>query len=378
MKTDVLVVGGGITGCTLAYLLAKNGTQVTVVEQYDLNTQASGSNAGSIHGQMDYGLFEGGRESDLQKHTPFLPFLMEAIKFWQAIEQELKADFELEITGGLLVTDRVDQMPVIERKVAYERRLGLETNVLSADDVRRVAPYINETAVGGELVSTEGQANALVAAPALASAAQSHGATFMINTLVKALSTTRAGFVGDTSKGRIESKIVVNCAGTFGGAVSKLLGVESPIFGKPIQVSVTEPAAPLVRHLVYYAAGKLTLKQTKRGALLIGGGWPSRADTTGRLSLRLESVRDNLRVCQHLVPRSRSIRVVRTWPALVNETGDDLPVIGEVAAVPGYYVASFPGKGFTAGPLAANVIANLILGKTQDIDISTFSPNRFR
>ena len=80
MKTDVLVVGGGITGCTLAYLLAKNGTQVTVVEQYDLNTQASGSNAGSIHGQMDYGLFEGGRESDLQKHTPFLPFLMEAIK----------------------------------------------------------------------------------------------------------------------------------------------------------------------------------------------------------------------------------------------------------------------------------------------------------
>lgn len=377
MKTDVLVVGGGITGCALAYLLAKGGTRVIVVEQFDLNTQASGSNAGSIHAQMDYGIFEEGREEEIEKNAPLLPFLVAAIKFWQSIEKELGADFELETIGGLLVTDRPEQMPVIERKVAFERSLGLETGVLSAADVRNVAPYISQAMVGGALCPIEGEANALVVAPTFARAAAGHGAALMTNTLLQAISKTDAGFVAETSKGRIDAKFVVNCAGTFGGAVSRLLGVDLPIFGKPIQVSVTEPTAPLVRHLVYYAADKLTLKQTKRGALLIGGGWPSKVDSAGRLSLRLELLRDNLRVCQRVVPQSRSVRVIRTWPALVNETGDDLPVIGEVAAVPGYFVASFPGKGFTAGPITADIIANLILGRSQAIDIKTFSPNRF-
>jgi sarcosine oxidase subunit beta len=377
MKTDVLVIGGGITGCALAYFLASGGARVSLVERHDLNTQASGSNAGSIHAQMDHDIFVDGRERDVQRAAPLVLVLKAGIDCWKKLEQELEADFELETLGGLLVTDQPDYMRVIERKVAFERALGLPAELLSESDLRRVAPYISDAMVGGELCPIEGEANALVVAPALAAAASRHGAEILIKTEVRALSKGNRGFVAETSNGRIEADRVVNCAGAEAAAVGRLIGVELPIFGEPIQVNVTEPTAPLVRHLVYYAGDRLTLKQSKRGALIVGGGWPAQYDAAGRLTLRPESLKGNLRVCRHVVPKTASVRVIRTWPAVVNGTADDLPIIDELSQFPGYFLASFPSRGFTGGPVTGRIVANMLLGKPQEVDISPFSLRRF-
>ena len=377
MKVDVLVIGGGITGCALAYFLAKAGVRITVAEQYDLNTQGSGSNAGSIHAQLDHHIFADGREAEVETIAPIVPILMAGIEFWKKLEKELEQDFELEIIGGLLVTDRPEQMLTIERKVAFERSIGLDVDVVSASDIRHIAPYISERMVGGAFCPIEGEANALVVTPALARAAMQHGANILTSTRISGLIRSATGFTAETSRGPMTAQTIVNCAGADGGEISRMLGVDLPIFGEPIQVSVTEPAAPLVHHLVYYAAGRLTLKQTKRGALIIGGGWPSRYDAAGRLMLRAESVRDNLRICQLVVPKAGSVRVIRTWPAVVNDTQDALPILGEVPGTPGYFVASFPRMGFTGGPISASIIANMILGRPQNIDVSAFSPTRF-
>jgi len=377
MKTDVLVIGGGITGCALAYFLASGGARVSLVERYDLNTQASGSNAGSIHAQLDHDIFVDGREHDVQRAAPLALILMAAIDRWKKLEAELEADFELEILGGLLVTEEPDYMRVIERKVAFERTLGLPTEVLSESDLRRVAPYISDAMVGGAFCPIEGEANSLVVAPALAGAASRHGAEILIKTEILELSKGSGGFVAETSNGRIEADRVVNCAGAEAASVGRLVGVELPVFGEPIQVNVTEPTAPLVRHLVYYAGDRLTLKQSKRGALIIGGGWPAQYDAAGRLTLRPESLKNNLRVCRHVVPKAGSVRVIRTWPAVVNGTPDDLPIIDELSQVPGYFVANFPGRGFTGGPITGRIVADMLMGKPQDLDISPFSLRRF-
>jgi len=377
MKTDVLVIGGGITGCSLAYFLARNGVRVSLVERYDLNTQASGSNAGSIHAQMEHDIFVEGREHEVQRAMPLALILMAAIECWKMLEAELAADFELEILGGLLVTDDPNYMRVIERKVAFERTLGLNTELLGQSDLRRVAPYISEVMVGGALCPIEGEANSLVVTPALATAAARYGADIRINTPVLALSKNGGEFVAETANGRITAERVVNCAGADAAAVGRLLSLELPIFGEPIQVNVTEPTAPLVRHLVYYAGDRLTLKQSKRGALIIGGGWPAQYDSVGKLTLRPESLRGNLRVCRHVVPKAGSVRVIRTWPAVVNNVPDNLPIIDEVEQVPGYFVANFPDRGFTGGPVTGRIMANMLMGTPQDIDISPFSFRRF-
>jgi len=377
MKTDVLVIGGGITGCALAYFLASGGARVSLVERYDLNTQASGSNAGSIHAQLDHDIFTDGREHDAQRAAPLVVILMAAIDCWKKLEAELEADFELEILGGLLVTEQPDYMHIIERKVAFERTLGLPTEVLSQSDLHRLAPYISDAMVGGAFCPIEGEANSLVVAPALAATASRHGAEILINTRILALSKDSGRFVAETSNGRIEADRVVNCAGAEAASVGRLIGVELPVLAEPIQVNVTEPTAPLVRHLVYYAGDRLTLKQSKRGALIIGGGWPAQYDAAGRLTLRPESLKSNLRVCRHVVPKAASVRVIRTWPAVVNGTPDDLPIIDELDHVPGYFVANFPGRGFTGGPITGRIIANMLMGKPPDLDINPFSLRRF-
>jgi sarcosine oxidase subunit beta len=214
-------------------------------------------------------------------------------------------------------------------------------------------------------------------APAFARAAEGLGARLLCGVELQGLRTEAGGFLAVTSAGAITTRRVVNCAGAEAGAIAAMVGLELPLRGYPIQVSVTEPVAPLVRHLVYSAGRRLTLKQARSGALLIGGGWPAKLDPgTGRLAVDPESLRANLGAAIRTVPALRSAQLLRTWPAIVNGTDDWRPILGEVPRVPGFYFCLIPWLGFSVGPIAARAVAALILGKNPEVDIDGFSPTR--
>jgi glycine/D-amino acid oxidase-like deaminating enzyme len=144
-----------------------------------------------------------------------------------------------------------------------------------------------------------------------------------------------------------------------------MVGLDIPIMGDPIQVNVTEPIAPLIEHLVYSARDKLTLKQTRHGSCIIGGGWSSRVDPdTGNLYVDQESVSKNLQVAIEMVPILRNVALVRTWPARVNGADDWQPILGEDPMVPGFFTNAFPWMGFSGGPVSSRVTADLMLGRS--------------
>lgn len=378
MKTDVLVIGGGLAGCATAYFLAKEGVDVLLVERSDLNTQASGSNAGSIHAQIPHEPFVLNGDEWARIFAPTIPLFMAAIRLWSSLGEELDADLDVAITGGVLVADSEAQMRDVERKTAIERAHGLPVELLGRDELSKIAPYVSERMIGGSFCPVEGKANPLAATPAFARAAAARGARILRGTELHALERVKDGFRAETSAGPVSASRVVNCAGAEAGHVARMVGVDLPIEGHPIQVNVTEPAEKLVPHLVYYAGGKLTLKQMGNGTFLIGGGWPARIDAaTGRLSADPQSVRDNLRVATAVVPLLAGIHLVRTWPAIVNGTADWKPIIGEVGRVPGFFLAMFPWMGFTAGPLAAQIVTALVLGRKPAHDMSLFSAERY-
>jgi glycine/D-amino acid oxidase-like deaminating enzyme len=159
--------------------------------------------------------------------------------------------------------------------------------------------------------------------------------------------------------------------------VSGLLGLPLPVEGEPIQVTVTEAVAPLVSHLLYYAGGRLTLKQSRPGTLLIGGGWPARLAADGGLQVDAGSVRGNLALACRVVPAVASAQLVRTWPGWVNATPDELPIIGELPGAPGFVVAVFPYLGFTCGPLLGRIAADLVRGRDPGYELGWLSPARF-
>ena len=169
----------------------------------------------------------------------------------------------------------------------------------------------------------------------------------------------------------------MSAGGVDAGTVSGMLGVPLPIFGEPIQASVTEPVEPLVSHLMYFAGGALTLKQSRVGTVLIGGGWPAEVDASGRARVAPRSLDGNLRIARRVVPAVAGLRLVRTWAGFVNGTPDWLPVIGEAPAVPGLFVGAFPYMGFTAGPLVGRELAALVLGGTPEHDLTPFRIDRF-
>lgn len=372
-STDVLIVGGGLAGAATAYYLAREGVEVLLVERFDLNTQASGSNAGSIHAQIPMEPFLTRGEAWVDRFASTIPLMRASIRLWQGLEAELDAELELSLGGGLLVAETAAQMAAVARKAAIERAQGLPVELLGQDDLRRLAPYLSPRMIGAAFCPIEGKANPLAVAPAFARAAGRHGARIMLATEVLAIDRDGQGFLVSTDQGPLAAGRIVDCAGAAAGRIAAMVGVTLAIEAHPIQVNVTEPTAALIPHLVYFAGERLTLKQARSGAFLIGGGWPARLEpATGRLAVEQASVQPNLQAALHVVPALRRVQLLRTWPALVNGTEDWCPILGELPGVPGFYIGMFPWLGFSAGPIAARSVADVILGRRPEIDIAAF------
>ncbi len=202
---------------------------------------------------------------------------------------------------------------------------------------------MTESAIGGIYYPIEGKANPLLAAPSFAAAAMRAGATILTHTALTGLAVrTGGGFDAATTRGQIRARRVVDCAGAEAGAIARMVGLELPIEAYPIQTSVTEPTAPLVRHLLYAAGEKLSLKQNRRGQLLIGGGWDARLDGAGRPVADMNSLVGNMQVRSGRAGLA-NVAILRTWAAIVNGTADWKPLLGEAPRRPASSSASFHG-----------------------------------
>lgn len=375
--SDVLIIGGGIVGCATAWMLAREGVDVTVIEARAPGAGASGANAGGLHGQIPHDAFLARGDSWGRSYLHALRLMHASIAMWRTLPDALGCDLEVKIKGGLLIAETEVQFAGLVRKAAIERDAGFDVRLLDAAALRAEAPYVTRRAIGGLLAPAEGQASPLLAVPALARAARAAGARLLTRVTLRGLRRMADGFVAETDGGSIVSGRVVNAAGADAGRVAALLGLRLPVTGAPIQVGVTESASPLIRHLMYHAAGMLTVKQAFNGNVLIGGGWPAREAPGGRLSTDPRSLAANIGLACAAVPAIGPLRLVRAWPGRVNETPDALPVLGEHPGAPGVFIAAFPWMGFTCGPITARITADLLLGRSPGFDLSPFSAGRF-
>ncbi len=373
MKTDVLIVGGGLAGSATAYYLAREGVAVTLIERGSLNGRASGANAGSIHVQIPFPEYVELGPGWARAFAPVLPMMRDSVAMWAGLGEELGTDLEVALTGGLLVAETGEQLRLVAEKAALERAHGIETRMLGREELRALAPYVAPCMIGAAFCAGEGKANPLKAAPAFAAAAKRLGAIILPDTPLLALARDGHGYCGQIPAGPVQARRVVNAAGADAAAVGRMLGLDLAIDGFPLQVSVTEPVAPLVGHLLYSAAGKLTLKQMGNGTCLIGGGWPSHQRRDGNLALNPASLAANLATATATVPALAGARIARSWPAIVNGTADWRPLLGEAPGHPGFFLQLFPWMGFTAGPIAARTVADLVLGRTPPVDLARVS-----
>jgi sarcosine oxidase subunit beta len=374
---ETLVVGAGVTGTATAWHLAREGVDVILIERAELGAAGSAANAGSLHAQIQHAPFLERGEAWARAYAPATRFLRASIELWRGLGAELGEDLEVSLTGGILVADSPEQLAAIERKVAIEHEQGLSSELLSAEDLYALAPYLAEGMAGGELCPREGKANPLLATAALARAAARAGARILTRTELAAVDREDGGFRALTTSGEIRCRRLVSCGGIDAGRVTGLLGAPVAVTGEPIQASVTEAVAPLIGHLVYFAGAPLTLKQARVGSILIGGGWPARLHD-GHPQVDRDSLLANLDVAVRIVPALADARLLRTWAGFVNATASWMPAVGELPGAPGLFIGAFPYMGFTAGPLLGRTLAELVCGRRPQADIEAFAPQRAR
>jgi glycine/D-amino acid oxidase-like deaminating enzyme len=375
-EVATLVIGAGIAGLATALNLADAGEDVVVLERAFPGGLASGGNAGSLHAQLlsfDHGPRAQGAGA---RAARTLALQRDSIDLWRQLEVRSGGDFEMAITGGLMVAETQDHLRFLEDKTAAERAAGIECHVIGRDELRRREPALSEALIGAAYCPHEGKINPLIATQRVAAMAVAQGARIFDRTEVTAIRRDGDRFTVETSRGRLRARRIVNAAGAFASRIGAMLGVDVPVFGAPLQMVVTEAVAPALKHLVAHAGRHLTLKQAANGSFLVGGGWSAGLDPVhGHPRPLLASLEGNLWVAQHVVPALRKLHVVRSWAAM-NIDIDGAPILGEHPAVPGFFNA-VTSNGFTLGPIVGQVTAALVCGRDPGRDLSAFSMSRF-
>ena len=373
---DVIVIGGGIAGCSTAYYLAADGVSVTLLERFQPGAMASGFNAGSLHAQIPPEPVLALGESWARRFAPALPLFIESMSLWREAGSSVSSGLEVSQDGGLVLATNPEEMRMLEAKARLDRQAGLEMELLDAGDLRERAPYVSGAMEGGAFCPVEGKANPLIAAPAFAAAAHSLGARIEAEREVTAIRRSGGAFEVETVRGVYRALKIVNAAGAEAGPVAELAGAALECERFVQQLIVTEPSAPLIDCLIYAAGERLTLKQTKAGTVVIGGGWPARRDRSGFPRVTRSSFANNLRVALNAVPALASLRVVRAWAGEVNASASWRPLIGEVPGMPGMYINWVPWMGFSGALAASRIVASQVQGRTPpvDFDFSYFAP----
>jgi len=373
---DTLVIGGGVAGSCLAYWLAREGIETLVVERDDVNLQASGANAGSLHVQLLSFDFGDNAPPGGNRAADTLPLGPASIALWQEIQRDTGKDLEIKITGGLMLAETERDVAFLKAKIGLEKSRGIETELLGANELRRLEPAVGDVAIAAEWCPGEGKINPLLATYAVVARAKALGARFRRGSDVQAIAREGTGYRVATSRGEIRARRIVNAAGPWAAEVASLLGIGLPVRGAPLQMIVTEATAPTLTCLVAHAARHLTLKQAASGAFLIGGGWTAGLDERQKLSRALRSsVEGNLWVASRVVPALAHLHVLRIWAGM-NVNIDRAPILGEVPGLPGFYNC-VSSNGYTLAPVLARLTAEMMSGRQTSLPVEPYSLRRF-
>ncbi|GGQ96919.1 oxidoreductase [Streptomyces aurantiogriseus] len=371
---DVVVVGAGMVGAACALYAARAGLDVVVVDR--------GPVAGGTTGAGEGNLLVSDKEPG-----PELELALLSGQLWSELAQELGEAIEYEPKGGLVVAATPEALTALTELAAGQRTAGVETIGVAAGQLHEVEPHLAPGLAGGVLYPQDAQVMPTLAAAHLLRAS---GARRETGRTVTGVLRGADGAVRGvrTDRGDFLAPAVVNAAGTWGGEVAALAGVTLPVLPRRGFVLVTEPLPRRVRHKVYaadYVADVASdsaalqtspvVEGTAAGPVLIGA---SRERVGFDRSFSLPVVRELAAGATRLFPFLAGVRAMRTYLGFRPYMPDHLPAVGPDPRVPGlFHACGHEGAGIGLATGTGHLIAQTLAGRTTDLDLTPFRPDRF-
>lgn len=412
---DAVVIGGGIVGIFAAYYLARRGLKVALVEKGRIGAEQSSRNWGWCRQQ--------------NRDARELPMATRSLDLWDSFAAETGEDTGFRRCGLLYLSNDEAELAGWVRWRDFARTAGVTTHMLDGAEASERGRATGRTWKGGVFSPTDGTADPSRAAPSVARAILKLGGTVHQNCAARGIETEGGRLSGVvTESGTIRTEVAVLAGGAWASSFCRQFGFRFPqasIRSSILSVSPGAEGLPDALHtkgisVTRRGDGGYTLAISGRGRVdvtpqqlrfssqflpmflkrwrsLAPGGlqgmrsghemlrhWRLDQPTPMERMRILDPVPDQATIrltharALELLPALRQTRISAAWAGYIDSTPDGVPAIGEINAVPGFFLAAgFSGHGFGIGPGAGHLVADLMTGSQPIVDPTSYDPRRF-
>ncbi|MBI4637150.1 MAG: FAD-binding oxidoreductase [Candidatus Rokubacteria bacterium] len=370
---EVVIIGGGVTGASIAFHLAGRGVRdILVLERRFLASGGTGRSVGVIR--------------QLYPTPETTGMVVRSLVVFQRFADAVGGEAGY-VGCGVLIGVSAGMRPQLERAVALQRSLGIRAEVLEPEEATRIEPRIDPDALGAVLYEPEsGYGDPTAVTMGYAEAARRHGVTIEQGVEVTAIDRAGDRVTGiETASGdRVAARVVVNAAGLWSPAVARLAGVELPIVvGRhPVFVVERDPGFGPA-HIVYLDLAGGSYVRPETGGLTLTGSLtddetrhPMDPELLGG-DVSLEEAIPVLERTRRAVPRLIEARYRRGWAGAFDITPDWMPILDE-SPLRGFYIAAgMSGHGFKLSPAVGEMMAAILTGAEPAVSREPFRLDRF-
>jgi sarcosine oxidase subunit beta len=370
---DVVIIGGGIVGSSIAWHLTSAGCKnVLVVERESAQGKGStGKSMGGVRAQFS---------------TPVnIQMSLYSIPFYASFETTVGHPSGYRDQGYLFVATRDAHLHYLRTNMERQKQLGLASvDLLTAEAIRKMLPQLrSDDVIGGSFCSTDGFVDPYSAMIGFMTRATEQGANLWKKTEVTGITRDQQGVFGvETSRGRVSTRTVVNAAGAWSAQAAAMAGVDLPVEPLRRMLVPSEPFDdfPHSSPMVIDMSTGFHFRPEGRGFLL---AWNDPEETPGfKTDFEPSFVEKILTHAADRVPAFENLAVnpKRAWAGLYEMTPDHHAILGSAPNVPGFFLANgFSGHGVMHAPATGKILADLILtGRTAVVsDVSVLGLDRF-